>query len=358
MNREVSLYLDIVRFAAAMMVMIGHVSGMRLTAGLFWQAGPYGPEAVAIFFVLSGFVIGYVTDTREGSATDYAIARAARIYSVALPALAISFVLDAIGMAARPELYTAAWGYRANGQLLQAITGALFINQLWFLDIVPGSDLPYWSLGYEVPYYVIFGIAAFAPLRWRVAGVVTALLVAGPQVASLFPLWLAGLGAYHLCARRPVGQVPSIVLCIGGLAGWIGYEAWAWHGHRLDAIELDGLMRPDILQDYVVGLLFAAHIVGFRGVSTVFAPLLARIAGPVRWLAGATFSIYLFHLPVAQFLASEVPWPPTATSTRVTLFGGTLVLVFALAELTERRKEMWRRTITILLRRVMPRAPA
>lgn len=95
MNKPTSIYLDLVRFTAAVTVFFGHVSGSRLTGGLFWQMGPYGPEAVDVFFVLSGFVIAYVYDTREHSLTDYAVSRFARIYSVAIPALIVTFILDA-----------------------------------------------------------------------------------------------------------------------------------------------------------------------------------------------------------------------------------------------------------------------
>ncbi|MGH7072336.1 MAG: acyltransferase family protein [Acetobacteraceae bacterium] len=116
MTREVSLYLDLLRFLAALTVFLGHVSGSRFTGGFLWQFGPYMGEAVTVFFVLSGFVIGYTTDRREKSAYSYAVARAARIYSVALPALVVTFTLDAIGRSIRPDLYSQSWGYVATGR--------------------------------------------------------------------------------------------------------------------------------------------------------------------------------------------------------------------------------------------------
>jgi peptidoglycan/LPS O-acetylase OafA/YrhL len=58
--------------------------------------GGLGAEAVDVFFVLSGFVIGYATDSRERTPLTYAINRLARIYSVAIPALAATFILDGI----------------------------------------------------------------------------------------------------------------------------------------------------------------------------------------------------------------------------------------------------------------------
>ena len=68
------------------------------------------------------------------------------------------------------------------------------------------------------------------------------------------------------------------------------------------------------------------------------------------------FTIYLFHLPLTQFFSTVIPWPPTHWATRLVMFGGVLVLMFAIAEVTERRKEIWRRGIQKLSRwRIAPR---
>ena len=352
MNRETSLYLDILRFAAALAVFLGHVAGARFTGGLLWQLSAYTGEAVTVFFVLSGFVIGYATDRGENSPQAYVVARAARIYSVALPALVTTFVLDAIGRSARPDLYSPAWGYEAAGQLWQFLSGLLFVNQVWSANVWQGSDLPYWSLGYEVWYYVIFGIALFAPAPLRVAATIAVLVLVGPAIAAMFPLWLLGLGAYRFCVRRRLAPAVGAVLYVGSLGAWAAYEVWAHrHGRLLDWFPTM-FRRPELAQDYLVGLLFATHLVAFRAISPAFGPLLGRLARPIRWLAGATFTIYLFHLPVAQFLATQVPWPPSSSQTRLVIVGGTLAIMFAVAELTERRKEMWRRGFTALLRSI------
>lgn len=119
------------------------------------------------FFVLSGFVIAYVADTREQTAKQYFISRAARIYSVAIPALIITFLLDAVGRSVNPPLYNPSWHYVWDGRWLQFLQAITFTNQLWFNNLPPGSDFPYWSLGYEVWYYIIFGAVLFLSKRWR-----------------------------------------------------------------------------------------------------------------------------------------------------------------------------------------------
>ena len=224
----------------------------------------------------------------------------------------------------------------------QVLSGVLFINRLWFCDVTQGSDLPYWSLGYEVPYYVIFGLAMFAGSRWRWPSVIAALVVVGPRIAGLLPLWLAGVGAYRVCARRPPGQMVGAVLCAGSFCAWTGYEVMAWRGERWG----------EITQDYLVGCLFAVHLIGFRSVSSWAARPLSLVAVPLRWLAGATLSIYLFHLPVAQFLGAVAARSPSSPGARLVVFGGTLLAVFALAEITERKRAAWRRAVAMLWERV------
>ena len=71
--------------------------------GLFWQMQPYGRTAVLVFFVLSGFVVAWVTETKERTLEEYALSRVARLYSVILPALIITAVLDHIAMTIDPS---------------------------------------------------------------------------------------------------------------------------------------------------------------------------------------------------------------------------------------------------------------
>ena len=87
MKPATSMYLDGFRFAAAMIVFLGHVGARHVGGGLFWQLTGYGATAVLVFFVLSGFVIAYVSDLKETNGRDYIVARATRLYSVVIPTL-------------------------------------------------------------------------------------------------------------------------------------------------------------------------------------------------------------------------------------------------------------------------------
>ena len=116
MTNGLSLYLDALRFAAAFTVFLSHYSTGRISGGLLWQFSDYGRTAVLVFFVLSGFVIAAVTDTRERSLENYALSRIARLYSVIIPAFILTALLDYLGNAIDPRLYGPEWNRAQIGR--------------------------------------------------------------------------------------------------------------------------------------------------------------------------------------------------------------------------------------------------
>jgi len=345
MNKETSIYLDFIRFSAAMVVMVGHLSGVRFSGGLFWQVGPFMDDAVMVFFVLSGFVIAHVVSRAPVNAREYFVARAARIYSVAIPALVLTFCLDYLGKSIKPDLYSPVWGYDGRNLLAQFTAALFFVNQLWQLHMPVGSMLPYWSLGYEVWYYLFFGVVYFAKPQWRKPLLLAALLVAGPRIVALFPVWLMGYGTYQYTRSQKIPSEMGVACLVFSLAA---YGAYAWLGRQWLADAGAAFNRfgiENLLTRYCVACLFSAHLVGISWLSRFGKGLLNNVANPIRWLSGATFTIYLFHMPIAQFLTTIIPFKPTDVQTRVAMFGGTLVLLFFIAQFTERKKQIWSRWI-------------
>ena len=352
MRTGTSVYLDLVRFLAALTVFGSHYGTRHFTGGFLYQLTSYGAEAVDVFFVLSGFVIGCATGSRERDARSYAVNRTARLWSVALPALLLTLALDTMGGALRPDMYTTALlpHYSPDFAVWRYAVSALFLHQTWFLTVTPGTDWPYWSLGFEVWYYVIFGIALFAPGRFRVAATLLAAVLAGPRILAMFPLWLAGYACYRLTRDGILSVGLGIVCAAAPVAGWIGYQVWAMRHEGLHGLAPEVFGRPELLQDYVVGALFAIHLIGICYLSDWIGRLLRPFVRPIRWLAGGTFSLYLAHYPIMQFLLTVMPWPRDTAASRIMLVVLTLPAVFLFAEVAERRKEAWRRAI----RRVWP----
>lgn len=330
MSRELSIFLDLVRFLAALAVFVGHYSWQKHSGGLFWQLHGIGREAVDIFFVLSGFVIAHATAGREADWRAFAAARLARIASVALPALALTAALDAVGVRLRPEVYaddccTSLAAYARN---------LVFAGNWWGFNVSPGSNVPYWSLGFEAWYYLAFGLALFLPRRGVLAAGL-AMLAIGPGVAILFPLWLAGAW----CRGRTAGAW-ALWLGLAGMAAALWFSERA--GQIYEPFALTGARLGDYAHDYAMGLSFALVLLGFPAAGALVAPL-RRLERPIRWFAGGTFALYLFHVPLLHFLAAALPWPVGSWPSRGALLLLTPALCLALAGVTERRKAGWRR---------------
>ncbi len=182
LDPNLSIYLDLLRLVAAFEVVLGHARHFVMPRLPGFISGHTG-EAVAVFFVLSGFVIAFVAEEKEHSLRAYATARLSRLYSVCLIALLAGFVCDMItqryGVVPITDHPFYDPAYLTN--LPFALT---FTNELWFSHRVFGSNEPYWSLGFEAAYYVIF--AAFFYLG-RVRGAVIGVLLMlafGPKIVA------------------------------------------------------------------------------------------------------------------------------------------------------------------------------
>ncbi len=345
MNRDVSIFLDLTRVLAAYLVFLSHSAAAVYSGGLLWQISGLGREAVDVFFVLSGFVIAHVTSTGEPHARDYAVNRIARVLSVALPALALTWLLDRIGTTMRPSVYSG-FCCEPDTAWIAYLRNLFFLGDIWSQNLIPGSNRPYWSLGYEVWYYITFGLLTFLPRRLALPAAALALAVAGPGIAILFPLWLLG----NTCYRQTVPPRYGAPLMALGLLGALGVATF---GMRQGDIYNPFTLQPgrllDYAHDYAMGLAFAAILTGFRAIAPRVAAPLRAIERPIRWLAGGTFALYLFHVPLLRFLAAILPLRPASWPMWITIHTTVPLACFALAELTERRKSWWRAAVDRLI---------
>src|SRR5678810_815746 len=129
MDQGRSLFLDAARFVAACAVVLHHAfSSGYLEPPIHVN----GRTAVMVFFVISGFVIAYVSDTVERDYRSYVIARVSRIYSVAIPALLLTLLADSIGMRIDDSWYVAAAHEHILARLLISL---IFMNESWNLTV-------------------------------------------------------------------------------------------------------------------------------------------------------------------------------------------------------------------------------
>ncbi len=348
---NLSIYLDLLRLGAAVVVFLSHAHVFLLPSIKIGPLG-WGREAVAVFFVLSGFVISYVGQVSEREWRIYLVARLARIMPVALLAIAVIFVADSIGMRANAFYYDFInTGFFTPVSVEAALAYITFTNQLWFAHAVFGSGEPYWSLGFEVQYYLFFGLFAFSPRRTKIPLLCLWAAVTGPKILMYMPLWLMGWLTMRCVIERPPFErrisvamiIASLVLffslkLFGDRAATNMYETWSASQEAINFVYFN-----------LIGVAVALHLIGAASLLYRARPLFEKTGPAIRWMAGGSFTLYLVHQPLilmfASFLHPVEEHIPMAAALLVACF----ILCFLLAEVAERRKKLFAKLIVSLL---------
>jgi peptidoglycan/LPS O-acetylase OafA/YrhL len=343
MTRAFSIYLDLLRFAAACLVVVYH-SNSRMIVEAVLPFSNYGHSAVIIFFVLSGYVIAYATDAKEHSAQMYWASRLSRVWSLALPAVLLTPILDIVGQSLAPALYA---GNTTEGHaILRILTSLTFLNEIWFISIMSFSNIAYWSLNYEVWYYLLFAIYAFGPSRWRWLALGLTCILIGPKIALLAPIWVLGVVIYRW---KRIQSMPewSGWMCVAGslillsafehyrvmtlLTDWLKATIGS-HWHR----ELT--FSKWFMSDYLLAGIVFLNFVGMRRVIFRFANAFYRIENPVRVLASFTFSIYILHQPLIYFFAALIDLPPSGYLRYIAVMTCVAVSIWLIGSVTEHKR--------------------
>src|SRR5579871_3297505 len=216
MNKRLSTYLDLLRISVASVVLLDHYGRHQFNGELFWRMQALGHFAVVIFFVLSGFVIAYTAEQKEHSLEDFVISRLARLYSVVIPAVLLSFCVDRIGMLRDVSAYDPT---DETNPLLRMAAALSFLSQSWFADIRIFSDRSYWSLPYEFWYYAMFAGAFYCRGKIRLLWVAISAAIAGPKILLYLPLWVGGVLAYKSLPRLRIGRIAATLIFFATIVG-------------------------------------------------------------------------------------------------------------------------------------------
>jgi peptidoglycan/LPS O-acetylase OafA/YrhL len=354
LSRPFSVYLDLVRVSAALSVLLFHAAGTEF-GGNWMQPiiGHAGTLGVVAFFVLSGFVISYASAVKETEFGTYIINRFARLWSVVIPALALTVVADFIGRHVNPAVYPA-WYLEsvrgASAQVIAAaklITSGLFVNQIWNLQSVPLSNGPFWSLSYEFWYYVCFGCFVLVPGRKGIWLGVLAFLIMGPKIWILSPVWLLGVLVFRL---MPLAKRLPLIVAIVAFASPLAMHWIIKYGL---VPNISGMLVAELGDRFVgfstaidlaviFGPLMAANIFAAISLSERCSSVLLWIEWPVRSAAGATLSMYLYHYPLLFMFGALFAPRPSSTATNLIIIVSVLALVFLFRPITEGKKNLVR----------------
>jgi peptidoglycan/LPS O-acetylase OafA/YrhL len=347
MTRSQSIHLDLLRGMAALTVFASHAVVLLGVPGALRPDA--GHDAVIVFFVLSGFVIAHVAANRERDWRDFAVSRIARIYSVAVPALLLTLAID-LFLTGHGET-TWSRGYQLAQPWKYLPFFLLFLTDIWFLGETAFSNLPFWSLCYEVWYYAAFAAATWLTGRWRLAALLAIAAVVGPRLWLLFPIWLLGVAVCRGQALRPLSPLHARLLLVASgalIVVWLAAGATAALDAWIDRATM-GWVNAHLRQsryflgDWLLGLIVAVHVWAARDAAIDY----GRLARPIALVAGASFTLYAAHYPLLGFWRHLLPgWP-------LAVVAAALGSVLLLSLVTERRKPALQRW----LRRRLGRAP-
>lgn len=317
-------HLDALRGAAALAVVWHHfyvvlVHGFPIDGALrsawpvraFMAAGQWGALGVPVFFVLSGYCVGR-TWTRSPSWGDFARRRLRRIFPayyasialVAACALAAKLLGGVNDVAAFPPLTSA--------NVLATLT----------LFTAPASATPmvawiYWSLTYEVAFYIVLALALALPARMHPG----ALVAVGAAASGLafFPQLAPRPGPLFFCDLWPIfalGLALAFLEKSRRTAGLIAVPALA----ALIAVN----HRP-YYAGFVVAAAATAGII-WLGSRRLALPRLR----PLERIGVFSYSLYLVHVPLLLLVAKHLLLRPSLTPAAL-FFTGSAILAGLIA---------------------------
>lgn len=360
------VHLDCLRGLAALLVVVEHLRAFLfvpfvqlkapgiLTKGFYFVTG-LGHQAVMIFFVLSGYLVGgsVITALQTGkwSWREYLLRRMTRLWVVLIPALLLTLLWDKLGYAHAPTGYEGAYREIYNSGPTQGGPAdwslASFCGNLFFLQtiLVPcfGTNSPLWSLANEFWYYLLFplGLTILVAGKWR-DRVIALILVA--YIVSFLPksillggvIWLLGAGVFFLISKDSIKTIAVHPhLLITGLLLTIGSLLASRTGRMGEGADL------------AIGVCCSVLVVGLAArVSTnQFYDIIS--AG----ISEISYTLYLVHFPLLAYLFFVLFQGKQVTPTPMTSFwfigglGLTIAYSVVIWSLFERNTDRLRKSI-------------
>jgi peptidoglycan/LPS O-acetylase OafA/YrhL len=348
--------LDIWRIICASLVVVSHGGQLGLFPGIGESLMLASHHAVILFFVISGFSVAYSADKIDRRPSVFIAARLSRIFSVAVPAIIITLLVDVAAKSFNPQ---ASDVWQLNRWFAYLLFALSFSGELWFTSIHPFSNIPFWSLNYELYYYLFFATLLIESRPIRIISASILLIAIGPKMLLLLPCWLCGVGLYQwlkkntndLQETKPLGLsrafIPWVLfvstyaaLNLSGFAQWANTLSMPYH----PALRYS----KDFIFDTVLAISFSVCLFLHWQNGAKHQPDTSRFTVWAYKFAPLTFAIYALHYPLLKLVAES---PQKSNS----LFFNMLIvlLIFSLSAaigiLLEPTRKYWQRAILLIL---------
>jgi peptidoglycan/LPS O-acetylase OafA/YrhL len=325
MNTDKSIFLHCVRWVSALFVLIGHSHLIGGGGGaIFVFLASHAHAAVMVFFVLSGYVIASTVERKRALGfplKDYYFDRFSRIYSVLIPAIILTVLLDAIGVQLFQQRYLDPALLPQDHFVIRFLVNIFSLQGIWGYRVQLGSNPALWSIGYEFCYYILYGLLIWRPRYWQLFILCIAVVV-GPNVLMYGLVWLLGVLAFRI-------QSKSKINFLVGLCGLV----IANHIFQYNPVSY----MPEVLRDFIFGIVVMIFILAN--------PKLPRNKYLLRVnleMAEFSYSSYAYHYPL-MFMAYSVLVPTEMVSWSLVLV--SLIITRCFYEVTEKKRYVLKNTI-------------
>ena len=389
--RPIDTSIEGVRGIAAVMVALSHVLSLNLLTPAFplprWlRAIEAGHAGVLLFFILSGYLIGW---TNSGTLTVPALRTYARRRFVRLGPIYFLAMILTVGVIR----YT---GFFESGRvILGSFLGLQNFNGYFGFRLNPPMvNGPLWSLNYELLYYTLFLVLwRYKPRLLWIFGPALVLSILGWFAPSFTPLfiaayasgwifwalgwWLSKLPVVAAEESRPIASWIVLIFASHQIEGVMRLlNLLGWYSNDAGMVELaDFQMIPVMLLVFAAvsrrrlpgeralsilawalcivpaaGMVAAGRLTNHPGwLDGFFELLLALALLPVRsrrwlrWFAGfgaISYAFYVVHFPLLYFVRF-LPLPSDTLGGFLERLPIWVLLTLALSWLLERRFQPW-----------------
>jgi peptidoglycan/LPS O-acetylase OafA/YrhL len=266
---------------------------------------------------------------------------------VAVPAIVLTLLLDFTGRALLPALYG---NYPFDQFAARVGASALMMNEVWLISITSFSNVPYWSICYEIWYYAAFGIAMFLPARWALPLLLCVSAILGPKILLLAPIWISGVLLHRWTLPKQISVTAASWLLIASIAGVVWFHATDVQGQATEFLRslLGARLHEQLtfskffLSDYLLTVFVFSNCVAMRCLAEKVPAMWSAMERPVRFVAGYTFTLYLLHQPLFLFWGATLRGDPKGPGYWLMITALTFGSVLLIGHFTESRRHLLR----------------
>jgi peptidoglycan/LPS O-acetylase OafA/YrhL len=303
-NYAHSMLISLLRGLAALQVAAAHLRAQVFPGygtiahpttwfqGLAFATG-FAHQAVVIFFLLSGWLVGGSLLNKIGGEhciRNYTIDRMTRLWIVLIPTFAAMVMFHLAAGTINPN------GLDPSG-INQYSLGTLLGNLVGMQNIIVptfGGNFPLWSLSNETWYYVLFPLlVALFTTKSTVTRLLTLLAVLtvaqllSADILLYFLPWLLG------AAFSRVRITTNIIVRLLMLVLFVTVSFW----FRVKG-KNDDLSADTIVQDLIFSIPFLLFLSSMQQPLTSRSAVLEQINRVGKFFANFSFTLYVLHVPL------------------------------------------------------------